>query len=78
MYKYNDFSPKKDVLIEGDIVYIQPKRSKAKNKEIKLEKAMTLREVSQKEAVKLESLIQLNNISSGDELLPKGEKVTLH
>ena len=78
LYKYNDFGPKKDVLIEGDIVYIQPKRSKAKNKEIKLEKAMTLREVSQKEAVKLESLIKLNNISSGDELLPKGEKVTLH
>ena len=78
LYKYNDFGPKKDVLIEGDIVYIQPKRSKAKNKEIKLEKAMTLRDVSQKEAVKLESLIKLNYTTSSDELLPKGEKVTLH
>jgi LysM repeat protein len=78
LYKYNDFGPKKDVLIEGDIVYIQPKRSKSKNKEIKLDKAMTLREVSQKEAIKLDALIRLNNISSGDEILPKGEKVTLH
>ena len=78
IYKYNDFGPKKDVLIEGDIVYIQPKRSKSKNKEIKLEKAMTLREVSQKEAIKLDALIKLNNISSSDEMLPKGEKVTLH
>ena len=31
MYKYNDFGPKKDVLSEGDIVYIQPKRNKAKD-----------------------------------------------
>lgn len=78
LYKYNDFGPRKDVLIEGDIVYIQPKRNKAKNKEIKLDKAMSLREISQLEAIKLESLKKINNSTSADELLPKGEKVTLH
>lgn len=78
LYKYNDFGPRKDVLVEGDIVYIQPKRSRSKkNDTIKLTKEMSLRELSQVEAIKLESLIKLNNISSGDELLPKGEKVTL-
>lgn len=78
LYKYNDFGPRKDVLVEGDIVYIQPKRSHSKkNDTIRLTKEMSLRELSQMEAIKLESLIKLNNISSGDELLPKGEKVTL-
>lgn len=78
LYKYNDFGPRKDVLVEGDIVYIQPKRSRSKkNDTVKLTKEMSLRELSQVEAIKLESLIKLNKISSGDELLPKGEKVTL-
>lgn len=77
LYKYNDFGPKKDVLSEGDIVYIQPKRNKAKDKQVSLDKPMTLREVSQQYAVKLESLMKHNEFSSADDLLPKGEKVTL-
>lgn len=77
LYKYNDFGPRKDVLIEGDIVYIQPKRNKSKAKTVQLTKSMSLRELSQIEAVKLTTLMKRNNISSGDDLLPKGEKVTL-
>ncbi|MFN5845420.1 MAG: glucosaminidase domain-containing protein [Flavobacteriia bacterium] len=78
LYKYNDFGQRKDVLVEGDIVYIQPKRNKSRNiGSVKLTKEMSLRELSQVEAIKLESLIKLNNISSGDKVLPKGEKVTL-
>jgi uncharacterized FlgJ-related protein len=77
LYKYNDFGPRKDVLVEGDVVYIQPKRHRSKNETIKLTREMSLRELSQLEAIRLESLIKMNNISSGDQLLPKGEKVTL-
>lgn len=77
LYKYNDFGPKKDVLIEGDIIYIQPKRNKAKIESIKLTQNMSLREISQSQAVKLESLIKLNEHSSGDQLITKGESVTL-
>lgn len=77
LYKYNDFGPKKDVLVEGDIVYIQPKRNKAKNKTLQLTKNMSLRELSQTQALKLESLMKHNENSSADELLPKGEKVIL-
>lgn len=77
LYKYNDFGPRKDVLVEGDIVYIQPKRNKSKTKSVQLTKSMSLRELSQIEAVKLTTLMKHNNISSSDDLLPKGEKVTL-
>lgn len=77
LYKYNDFGPKKDVLNEGDIVYIQPKRNKAKNKTVQLTQKMSLREISQTQALKLESLLKHNENSSADELLPKGEKVIL-
>jgi hypothetical protein len=77
LYKYNDFGPKKDVLQEGDFIYIQPKRNRSNSKSIKLDKSLTLREISQMEAVKLAVLLKKNNITSGDEILPKGEKITL-
>lgn len=77
LYKYNDFGPKKDMLVEGDIIYIQPKRNRAKEEDLKLVKAMSLREISQLQAIKLESLIKLNNNISADKLIEKGEKVTL-
>lgn len=77
LYKYNDFGPRKDVLVEGDIVYIHPKRNKSKEKSVKLTKAMSLREISQIEGVKLNALMKNNENSSADEILPMGEKVTL-
>jgi uncharacterized FlgJ-related protein len=78
LHKYNDFDNKKETLIPGDLVFIEPKRSHSKKKEfIILEKPMTLREVSQQEAVKLKSLMRKNQSSSPDEQLTKGEKVFL-
>jgi LysM repeat protein len=78
LHAYNDFNPEKDILEEGDIVYLEPKRfySRTKNT-IVIERTMTLREVSQKEAVKLKKLMRKNQISSPDEQLPKGEKIFL-
>jgi len=78
LHAYNDFNPEKDVIEEGDIIYLEPKRLKSKNKDfIELEKPMNLREISQKEAVKLKKLMRKNQCSSPDEQLPKGEKVFL-
>lgn len=77
LYKYNDFGPKKDVLVEGDIVYIQPKRKKSKTKTLQLSQNISLRDLSQTQALKLESLLKKNENISPDQLLSKGEKVTL-
>lgn len=78
LYRYNDFGDKKDVLVEGDLIYIQPKRRKSKSTPVfAVETPITLRQIAQLEGVKLESLIDKNNISSPDEVLSKGQKVTL-
>ena len=78
LHAYNDFNPEKDILEEGDIVYLEPKRfySKTKNS-IVLDRSMSLRELSQREALKLKKLMRKNQISSPDEQLPKGEKIFL-
>jgi len=78
LHAYNDFSKDKDFLKEGDIVYLEPKRNRSRTKEyIKLDRAMTMREISQQEAVKLTKLMRKNQCSSPDQQLPKGEKVFL-
>jgi len=79
LYKYNDFGPKKDLLEEGDIVYLQPKRrhSKEKNAVYVAEKNTTITQISQKEGIKIESLLALNALSSADETVRKGQKILL-
>lgn len=79
LYRWNDFSADKDVLAEGDIVYLMPKRkrSREKNANIKLTNSTTLRELSQSEGIRLKSLLELNNTSSPDESLNSGEVVFL-
>jgi uncharacterized FlgJ-related protein len=78
LHKYNDFDRKKETLKVGDIVFLEPKRNRSKSKkEIILEKPMTLREVSQQEAIRLKPLMRKNQSSSPDEQLSKGEKVFL-
>lgn len=77
LYKYNDFGTRKDVLEEGDIIYIQPKIKRSKTKTIVLTEKMSLRELSQAQGLKLEHLLKRNDTSSADQILPAGEKVTL-
>ena len=78
LHKYNDFDRKKETLKAGEIVYLEPKRNRSRNKEfIVLERNMTLREVSQQEAIRLKPLMRKNQSSSPNEQLPKGEKVFL-
>jgi hypothetical protein len=78
LHKYNESIPGNDMLNEGSIIYLAPKRNHSKTKEtITLESAMTWREIAQLEAVKLKPLMRKNNSTSPDQQLPKGEKVFL-
>ena len=78
LYKYNDFSDKKDYLEEGDIVYIQPKKRKSKSKAFfEAKEDVSLRNIAQKEGIKIQHLMKMNNISSPDELIQKGKKIAL-
>jgi LysM repeat protein len=79
LYRYNDFGPKKDLLEEGDIVYLEPKRRRAKEKGATYvaAKNTTITAISQSEGIKVESLMEMNNISSPDEIVPKGQKILL-
>ncbi len=79
LYKYNDFGQGKEVLVEGEIVFLQPKRMKSSDKKqltIQME-SMTLRQISQKEGVRLKSLMRKNNIDDADALLPVKSKIKL-
>ena len=79
LYKYNDFGQGKEVLVEGELVYLQPKRMKSSDKKqltIHTE-SMTLRQISQTEGVRLKSLMRKNNIDDADALLPVKSKIKL-
>lgn len=77
LYRYNDFAPNKDLLEVGDIVNVQPKRAKGKQKSIKCSEEKSIRQVAQEEGVKLTNLMKLNNITSPDTTFDKGEKIIL-
>lgn len=79
LYKYNNFGPKKDLLEEGDLVYIDPKRNKSKTKNDFLitKTEMSLAEISQQEGIKLTKLMKINHFTSDKVTVPKGQKVLL-
>jgi len=78
LYRYNDFDASKDVLEEGDLIYIQPKKRGGifKKKEITVSYEMTLEELSQKYAINKKSIKRLNNFTD-DTVVSKGDVVTL-
>ena len=79
MYKYNNFVDKKDMLEAGDIVYIEPKRSRARSKGATYvaAKEITLIEISQSEGIKLKSLVKMNGYTSEKVTVQKGQKILL-
>ena len=79
LYRYNDYDVNKDVLMEGDVIYIQPKRRRSlfKKNEIVLEKSMTIEEIAQFSAVNEKSIRRLNSFTSETTIVSKGELVTL-
>lgn len=73
LYKYNEFAENKDCLNEGDIIYLEPKKSKShSNKTLEVVHNCTIREVAQKEGIKVKKLIRFNHLSSPDDLIKKG------
>ncbi len=79
LYRYNDFDSEKDMLEAGDIVYIQPKKRSNifKRTRITLTEDTTVAEVSQKFAMNAKTIMRLNGFTSSDDLIEKGEKITL-
>ena len=75
--KYNEL-PKNADLEEGQVLYLQPKRKKAEhgNNHHKVEKGETMYEISQKYAIKLRRLYQLNLMPEGTQAKP-GTKLSL-
>ncbi len=78
LYAYNDLG-RRDVLKEGEIIYLDPKRNKSKRgyNVFVCTRATTLREISQLEGIKLKKLLKYNFGDTADQTLPKGTKVIL-
>jgi LysM repeat protein len=79
LYRWNDFVDKKEFLVPGEVIYLEPKknRSDKKNASMVVSKEMTLAEISQKEGIRLTSLMEMNNVTNRNEIVPKGQKVLL-
>ena len=78
LYRYNNFDKSKTVLVEGDVIYIQPKRRRNvfKKKKIVATKTMTIDELSQEYATNVKSIKRLNHFAD-DATVSKGDVVTL-
>lgn len=73
--KYNDLN-KTDILHPGDVIYLQPKRKKAKQKWHVVKAGETMRDISQEYGIKLKTLYKKNNMIQGTE--PNaGQKLSL-
>ena len=75
LYKYNDITAN-DLLKIGDILYLQPKRSKAKADYHIVKPNETLRDISQVYGVKLKKLAKRNCLEK-QSALKSGQKVIL-
>lgn len=69
IYKYNDMAKGKK-LNEGDIIYIQPKRNKAKENTYTIKSGDTMREISQRFGVKMNKLLKRNGLHESDTIHP--------
>lgn len=78
LYKYNDLG-RRDVLKEGEVIYLDPKRNKARrgNNIYVCDRPMSLRDVAQVEGLKLKKLLKYNFGTEADATLPAGTKVIL-
>lgn len=75
LYKYNDCENETKI-IEGERIYLQPKKNKAKNKIHIVKQGETLRDISQQEGIKLKKLLKKNGMNL-DSKLDIGEKIIL-
>lgn len=69
LYKYNDFY-ENDFIQPGDIIFIEPKRKRAKNKFYTVKAGETIESISQEQGVRLKSILKRNKLTLEDELTP--------
>jgi LysM repeat protein len=67
---------KKDIIKEGQVIYIQPKKNKAKEQFHVVQPGETLHDISQKHAVKLKKLCKYNTLDKEATLYPN-QKIRL-
>ncbi len=67
--RYNDLS-KNYQLQEGDTLFIQPKRNKAKVNHHIVEEGESLREISQEYGIKVKAILRRNRLDSQKDILP--------
>ncbi|MCB9189028.1 MAG: glucosaminidase domain-containing protein [Flavobacteriales bacterium] len=75
LYKYNELT-KEDVLMPGDIIYLQPKKNKAKEKVHVVQKGETMKDISQMYGVKVKKLYKHNEGVFGKDL-EEGQQINL-
>lgn len=75
LYKYNDLT-KEDVLLPGDIIYLQPKKNKGKEAFHSVKKGETMKDISQQHGIKLKKLYKHNEGLFGKDL-EEGSKIKL-
>jgi LysM repeat protein len=73
--KYND-AEKNDLLKEGEIVYLKPKRGRPESEFHQVVAGETLREIAQEHGVKLDHLIRLNGLENDIKVQP-GQQIRL-
>ncbi len=66
--KYNDLTDNEYRFKPGEIVYLQPKRNKAKEKSAIVKQGQTIRDISQEYAIKIKSIRKLNKLSESEEV----------
>ena len=76
LYKYNDISKSNEIYKEDQVVFLQPKRNKAKIKYHTIENGETLWEISQIYGVKLKKLKSKNKLLITKKL-KSGDKISL-
>lgn len=75
LYKYNDLG-KNATLHQGEVIYVAPKKSKAKIDKHIVKKGESLWSISQIYGIKLKKLYKKNNLTNQDEIKP-GDIVNL-
>ena len=76
--QFNEVHSNKDIVLAGEIIFIERKKRKAKKMDsIVLKKKSTLREISRDHAIQLSSLLKFNQQYSADQDLSSGERIFL-
>jgi LysM repeat protein len=77
--KYNDYAENKEVLEEGDKVFLEPKKNNVNNSGtiVVAQQNQTLRIISQDLGIKLKRLQKCNPELQADQILKKGTKINV-